>query len=127
MLAQWPDAEIGPLTTNLAALGDGGLMVALHAAPGAAAPTQALFLLELVCPDRPGILREVTRILAASCVNIEKLTTHILSGSISGESLFRAEVPLRIPEVGVAEALRGELEHLGNDLMVDLHLTQPAV
>lgn len=127
VLVQLPEAEVGPLTADLAALGADGLTIAVHAAPGATVSTQALFLLDLVCQDRPGILREVTRILAASGVNIEELTTHILSGSFSGESLFRAEARLRMPEGGGAEALRGELEQLGNDLMVDLRLTQPAV
>ena len=135
VLVRVPDIERERLADDLAALRVEGLQVSLHEAlssdtpgqdaPGGAPPMQPAYVLELVCQDRPGILREVTRVLASSGVNIEELTTRILSGSFSGESLFRCEARLRIPAAGEIETLRGELERLGNDLMVDLRLTEP--
>ena len=46
--------------------------------------------LEVVGNDRPGIVRDVARVLAEHGVNIEELTTGVVSGSFSGETLFRA-------------------------------------
>lgn len=121
------DGEVGPLTTSFAALHEDGLQVLVHHAVGVApkASAEALLVLDMVCLDRPGIVRDITRVLAASGVNIEELTTNILSGSFSGETMFRAEARLRVPQSIGTDGLRQELERLGNDMMVDFNLTQP--
>jgi glycine cleavage system regulatory protein len=80
-------------------------------------------MLEVVGNDRPGIVRDITRILAGHGVNIEELTTNVASGSFSGGTLFRATALLRAPDQAAAEAVRDGLEELGNELMVDI---QPA-
>jgi glycine cleavage system regulatory protein len=77
--------------------------------------------LEVVGNDRPGIVRDITQILANSGVNIEELTTGVASGSFSGETLFRATALLRAPSATAVDAVRTELERLGNELMVDIH------
>src|SRR6266404_6277622 len=60
--------------------------------------------------------------LASRGVSIEELVTDCVSGSMSGESLVRASAQLRVPaHVGTAQ-LRGALEAIANDLMVDLTL-----
>ncbi len=126
------DEEVQPLAGSLEALRAEGLQVLIHHAapgngPGVPPPaSDALLVLDLVCQDRPGIIRDITRVLAASGVNIEELTTNILSGSFSGETMFRAEARLRVPAAIGTEALRRELERLGNDMMVDFKLSQPA-
>jgi glycine cleavage system regulatory protein len=120
------DAKIDALTASLEPLSTAGLQV--HIQPGAdhhTAPSDPLLSLELVCQDRPGLVRDVTKILAASGVNIEELTTNIDSGSFSGETLFHAQARLHVPAAIGTEALRRDLERLGNDLMVDFKLTEP--
>jgi glycine cleavage system regulatory protein len=78
--------------------------------------------LELVGQDRPGIVRDISHALASRGVSIEELVTDCVSGSMSGESLVRASAQLRVPaHVGTAQ-LRGALEAIANDLMVDLML-----
>ncbi len=79
--------------------------------------------LEVVGNDRPGIVRDVARILAECGVNIEELTTGVASGSFSGEALFRATAALRAPNEAAVDQVRAALEQLGNELMVDI---QPA-
>ena len=76
--------------------------------------------LEVVGHDRPGIVRDITAVLAANGVNIEELTTGVLSGSFSGETMFRASASLRAPDAAAVEAMRAGLERLGNELMVDI-------
>ena len=79
--------------------------------------------LEVVGNDRPGIVRDVARVLADCGVNIEELTTGVASGSFSGETLFRATALLRAPNETAVDLVRATLEQLGNELMVDI---QPA-
>ncbi len=86
----------------------------------AGAATGALLALEVVGNDRPGIVRDVTRILADSGVNIEELTTGVEAGSFTGGTLFRATALLRAPTAAAVEAVQDGLETLGNELMVDI-------
>ena len=80
--------------------------------------------LEVVGQDRPGIVRDISHALASRGVSIEELVTDCVSGSMSGESLVRASAQLRVPaHVGTAQ-LRGALEAIANDLMVDLTLDE---
>jgi glycine cleavage system regulatory protein len=76
--------------------------------------------LEVVGHDRPGIVRDVARVLADCGVNIEELTTGVASGSFSGETLFRATASLLAPNDAAVDLVRGSLEQLGNELMVDI-------
>lgn len=81
-----------------------------------------LLRLELVGQDRPGIVREITRILASQGVNVEELATECVAAPTTGQMLFRATAQLRLPP-GVTEAsLRTALEAVAADLMVDIDL-----
>ncbi|HEY0181381.1 MAG TPA: ACT domain-containing protein [Rhodopila sp.] len=123
VLVEGPEA----LLDDLRALEDQGLRIVVESgqgpASGAVAPAEPRLALEVVGNDRPGIVRDVARILAESGVNIEELTTGVASGSFSGEALFRATALLRAPSAAAVEAMRTGLEKLGNELMVDI---QPA-
>lgn len=83
----------------------------------------AVVNLELVGQDRPGIVRDISRVLAKYGVNVEELTTGCESAPMSGESLFRAAARLHIPASCELDALRKEIEALAADLMVDVVLT----
>jgi glycine cleavage system regulatory protein len=111
------------LLEDLPALERGGLHVTGRVvASSAAAATSAgeRLVLEVVGNDRPGIVRDVTRILAESAVNIEELTTGVEAGSFSGGMLFRATALLRAPDAASVSAVQAGLETLGNELMVDI-------
>lgn len=97
---------------------EGLRIVVQEAVSGDAAEGERLTI-EVVGNDRPGILRDVTAVLAACGVNIEELTTDIESASFSGETLFRATATLRAPGAAAIDSARAGLEALGNELMVD--------
>lgn len=78
--------------------------------------------LELVGHDRPGIVREISTVLARHGVSIEALETACESASMSGEALFRAKAELALPATADLGAIRADLEALANELMVDLVL-----
>lgn len=114
------------LQDDLRALEGQGLRIVVQggAAAGAGMPeAEPQLVLDVVGNDRPGIVRDVTRVLAESGVNIEELTTGVASASFSGETLFRATALLRAPDAAAVDAMRTGLEQLGNELMVDI---QPA-
>jgi glycine cleavage system regulatory protein len=77
--------------------------------------------LELLGHDRPGIVRDVSRVLADMKVSIDELETHHGSGSFSGEAMFKAHALLRLPQGLEPERVREALETLANEMMVDLN------
>jgi glycine cleavage system regulatory protein len=110
------------LLADLKALEGQGLRIVVQSGdegPGTPVPTPRLAL-EVVGNDRPGIVRDITQILAGCGVNIEELITGVASGSFSGETLFRATALLRAPDEDAVEAVRAGLEQLGDELMVDI-------
>jgi glycine cleavage system regulatory protein len=80
--------------------------------------------LELMGQDRPGIVREISHALASKGVNVEELTTECCSAPMSGETLFKAQAKLRIPESCSVSDLRQELERIAGNLVVDVTLKE---
>lgn len=85
-----------------------------------AAATGIRARLELTGGDRTGIVRDVSRVLAERGVNVEQLESGMSSAPMSGESLFTARAQLQIPPGVTLAELRGRLEGLAAELMVDL-------
>ena len=80
--------------------------------------------LTLVGQDRIGIVREVSQVLARHAVNVEELNTMTSSAAMSGETLFHARAALQASRDLDARALKGDLEDLSDDLMVDITLDE---
>lgn len=78
--------------------------------------------LEVIGQDRPGIVSQVTRVLAAAGLNIEEFISEVTSAPMSAEPMFRAEAALTAPEGADLSAVRAELEKIAADLMVDISL-----
>ena len=98
-----------------------GLNVSISAGLSDALPSQgALTALEIIGQDRPGIIREISRALANQGVNVEELSSELVSAPMSGEPLFKAHARLQLPEKCNLAALRNELEKIAADLMVDI-------
>jgi len=84
--------------------------------------TGRMLRLELLGHDRPGIVRDISAVLAAHNVSIDELESEQVSGSFSGEAMFKAKARLKLPDGGDLDRLRAALEALANELMVDLDL-----
>lgn len=78
--------------------------------------------MELVGNDRPGIVRDITRLLAEQGVNLERLITDVRPAPMSSEPLFHAEAILAVPLTLSLDVLQKRLENLADDLMVELVL-----
>jgi glycine cleavage system regulatory protein len=113
--------RVEPLLGALRALDDAGLHVSAQATAAPAAPDGGARLrLELTADDRPGIVRDVSRVLAERGVNVEELESRVTSAPMSGEALFCATAILRLPPGQTSADLRASLEALASELMVDI-------
>ncbi len=118
-----PQASIEALIVAFQELEAQGLrIVVTRGTDGASGAPGRRMKLELIGQDRPGIVRDISHALASRGVSIEELVTDCVSGSMSGESLVRASAQLRVPARVATAQLRGALEAIANDLMVDLTL-----
>jgi glycine cleavage system regulatory protein len=118
-----PQASIEALIVAFQELEAQGLrIVVTRGTDGASGAPGRRMKLELIGQDRPGIVRDISHALASRGVSIEELVTDCVSGSMSGESLVRASAQLRVPAHVATAQLRGALEAIANDLMVDLTL-----
>lgn len=105
------------------ALGDSKMDVVARIADvtGEAEPMND-FSMELVGQDHPGIVNDITSVLAAYGINVRELETTVQSASMSGESLFLAHLHLQVPASADVHEMQDELEDLANELMVDIKL-----
>lgn len=121
-----PADRVDALGVALGRLETRGLRLVLS--PGQPPTTVAaprLMELDLVGLDRPGLVREVSRLLAQQKINVEELSTDRSSAPMSGEMMFRAHARLDVPANVDMAAIRSSLERLAGDLMVEIRLADP--
>jgi len=117
-------ARIAELEAALAALESRGLRLMVErGAAEPAGPTHAMEI-ELLGLDRPGLVRQISDLLAGLGINVEELQTDRFSAPMSGELLFRARLQVAAPARVSAAQLRQELERLAADLMVEIRLAE---
>ena len=120
-----PDAKAAALAEALRRLEARGLRVTVESAPGAVSLPRRTLVVDLVGLDRPGIVHEISRVLAQRGVNIEELVTDRTPAPMSAELLFRSRARVNVPEGLDAAELRSRLERLAQDLMVQVTLAEP--
>lgn len=98
-----------------------GLQVSVRPTASPTAPAESSrFRLELTGHDRPGIIRDVSRILAERGVNVEELESEVASAPMTGDRMFKAQILVRAPAHVQLADLRTRLESLAGELMVDV-------
>ena len=111
------------LTSALDGLANAGLKSVVHADVVTVSTAECPVVhLSLVGQDRPGIIREISRVLTSQGVNVEELNTTCTRAANTGQPLFEAEAQLRLPAGITPDALRAALEQVASDMMVDLTL-----
>ena len=78
--------------------------------------------MDLMGNDRPGIVRDITRVLTEQGVNLERLVTEVRPAPMSNEPLFHAEAILAVPLTLSLQVLQERLETLADELVVELRL-----
>jgi len=125
-----PAEKKSTLLDALQKLQQNGLQIVVRADPpvSISAPGQQTKL-EIIGGDRPGIVREITRVLARAGVNVEEFSSEVASAPMSGEMLFKASARLQLPKRCDLAALKKDLEKIAADLLVDVsfgELSDPA-
>jgi len=117
-----PAESYDELVQSLQALSEHGIRVLIAESEVEQSCTWRPIGMELVGNDRPGIVRDITRLLAEQGVNVERLITNVQPAPMSSEPLFHAEAVLAVPLTLSLEVLQERLETLADDLMVELVL-----
>ena len=126
LLVSVPRGKADALIASLQSLEREGLRLVIERGVEAAPPAGRTLKLDLTGHDRPGIVRDISDVLARRQVNIEDMETAFFNGSFSGEDLFEMRATLRAPAELTDDALRKTLESLANNLMVDINLDAAA-
>ncbi|MEX2962010.1 glycine cleavage system protein R [Microbulbifer sp. TYP-18] len=108
------------LKDALGALTDEGYKLVIEDSQAVPASAMRSLQLRLVGNDRPGIVREVARTLAARRINVEQLDTACDSTPWSGEPLFTAQCRIRVAKDTDLDGLRDELDEIADELGVDI-------
>lgn len=112
--------KVEALRIDLDGLTSLGINVQVAVSGQADEPELEILHLTLLGNDRPGIVHEVSQVLARNGVNVEQLETECGPAPMSADVLFKARARLGIYPQTDLEALRQDLENLADDLMVEL-------
>jgi glycine cleavage system regulatory protein len=119
-----PAERLLEIEQALAALASIGLRVVIEQSePGRAAPAHAMEV-TLLGLDRPGLVREISRLFAAQGINVEELVTDRYSAPMSGEPAFAARARVNVPADVNVTGLRRALEQLAGNLMVEIRVAE---
>ncbi len=81
--------------------------------------------LDVVGQDHPGIVHQISAVIAGRGISIEELESGLESAPMAGGTMFHATARLRAPKSVLLEDLQQDLERLADDLMVDIDLDEP--
>lgn len=123
VLVDVPDGQLAALTEDLVALEAEGLHVSVAPAGEPSEEVTTRLRLDLLGADRPGIVAEISAVLAARGVGIEELSTGVREAPMAGGMLFEVGAVLAAPPTVGSDELRPVLEALADELMVDLSLS----
>lgn len=110
------------VTETLKKLEADGLRVTIARSDARPVPAgRRVVKLELAGPDRPGIVRRLSTVLAERGISIENLDTEIV-GEGSDPHVFKVHALLVVPQSLPDATLRELLDSLGNELTLDIAL-----
>ncbi|WP_372596860.1 glycine cleavage system protein R [Amphritea sp.] len=123
LIVSVPETQADSLVEALQKLESQGMKVIAERSNEEETPTESNSItLELIGHDKPGIVREISQALSRYNINVERLSTELVSGSMSAELLFKADADLTVPTGVDLDDLQQSLEAIASDLMVDITL-----
>lgn len=79
--------------------------------------------LNILGPDRPGIVKEIAHALAERDINVIEMHSNVSSAPMSAELLFAAQVEAVIPQDSNLDELGLSLEAIANTMTLEIDLT----
>ncbi|EED32820.1 amino acid-binding ACT domain protein [gamma proteobacterium NOR5-3] len=120
--AQIPKAQQEPLSEALNKLESQGITASLTDAGDPVHHALATQRVTLMGPDRPGIVRELTRALRSAGFNVRSLETAVETAPMSGEPLFRAEACIELNEDSRLDELEWQLDAMADAMTLEIDL-----
>ncbi|MFY0665300.1 MAG: glycine cleavage system protein R [Natronospirillum sp.] len=114
-----PEAQRDTLCDALNALTSKGVKITIDATEARVSGHKARVHITVTGSDRPGIVREITALLARQHVNVHELHTQCESAAMSGDQLFVASLKVVLPDGMDEHDLSDTLESISTDLVVD--------
>ena len=123
VLITLPDDQSEHLEKQLKALSASGLSVRVTPAGTQSDAYRGRHIkLTLIGPDRSGIVRQVSKALAQSGVNVIEMDSTVESAPMSAELLFKARIDAEIPEQISLHELDEQLDIIANTMTLDIEL-----
>ena len=119
VLIELPEERLHELQAAVGGIDAFGIKVDIIAAAEADEHSGEFLGIDIVGQDRPGIVREVTSVLAGLNVNIDDFSSKIEGSAWSGAPLFRAKVKMLLPAGLSIDEVRTALEAISSEIMVD--------
>lgn len=114
-----PGARLEPLKVALA--GVSGISILLEEAQSAEEdPTSLGYSLNIVGPDRTGILQEVAADLSRQDINVVDMETRVGAAPMTGDLTFYAEANVTVPNTIDIDELQRRLDATADELGVDI-------
>jgi glycine cleavage system regulatory protein len=126
ILVTLPDDSGETLESELKALSASGLSVRVTPCGRGVAHTAGRGItLTVIGPDRLGIVREISRALAARDVNVVEMDSNVSSAPMSAELIFRSRIDAEIPDHIDLDDLQDSLDEIANNMTLEIEL-EPA-
>ncbi len=119
-----PDADADALVAALRPLTDLLDVAVQRADEHATTRLRHTVHLHLIGSDRPGIINEISGVLARHGWSVDVLRTQTYDAPMSGGRLFEVDAVVETSSTADLADVRADLEHLANELMVDLRLDE---
>lgn len=120
VLLEVPEASEQELEDALRGLDKRGLHIAFERTLPSKPEPFHFVMVNIVANDRPGIVEEISDLLAKRDINIETLTTSVADAPMSSGLLFKARFQANLPKEMSYDDLQHVLESASDDLIVEL-------
>ena len=122
ILVELADDRSAALEKALRDLPGGDLSVRITEAGQASREVGTALTLTLTGPDRPGIVREISRALAAAGINVSKMESHVEGAAFTGEPMFHATLNASAPEILSVDAFQESLDRIADEMTLEIDL-----
>lgn len=110
------------LAARLGELESEGITATLTTAGDKSTPYSATQTINLLGPDRPGIVLELTKALHRAGFNVQTLETTVETAPMSGEALFRAIAKIELLEGARLDELEWQLDAMAEAMTLEIDL-----
>jgi glycine cleavage system regulatory protein len=84
------------------------------------APLGSPARIDILSADRPGLVKQITHLLAEAGANVEEIESRVRSAPFSGEQMFEARCRISLAPNSDRAKLAMQLESLAEELMCDI-------